>query len=56
MVSVCEVLAIMIGDGLCSGSGRGGGGAHLFDVSRLGIDVQVFSVLGVDDIVGSDGF
>ena len=43
----CDVFGIMIGDGICLGSGCG---FHIdiLDVSRLGIDVQYVPVLGVD--------
>ena len=50
MVFACNVSGIRIGYGLCLGSGGGGGGVHICDVSVLGIDVQYVQVLGVDGI------
>ena len=51
-----DVLLVMIGDGLCLGSGGGGGCYHITDVSGLGIYVQYDPVLGVYVSFVSDGF
>ena len=45
----------MKGDGLCLGSGGGGCGFHILDISRLGTDVNDDTDLGIDGDLARDG-